>query len=215
MRKYFRKYYDTIIKDGDVCSFCGLPAKYRSRDTGNYRCERSSNMCPSVRAKNTKGLKKAHVESRLSAGHFNDSRGWSKGLSLTSNDKIFTENSRHSTGFVKKRIRKDNILPYECKNCGVTDSWMNRPLVLELDHINGQRTDNRIENLRFLCPNCHSQTPTFKGRNTNNGKKTVPDDVLVELAKTYECNIRRVLIEAGLAPMGANYKRVKRLISQL
>ena len=49
---------------------------------------------------------------------------------------------------------------YECAYCGVND-WRGRKLVLPVDHVNGNWRDNRKENLRFLCPNCHSQTSTF------------------------------------------------------
>lgn len=56
-------------------------------------------------------------------------------------------------------------MEYKCACCGNTGEWNGRPLVLQLDHINGDNCDNRLENLRFLCPNCHSQTDTFAGRN--------------------------------------------------
>lgn len=66
---------------------------------------------------------------------------------------------------IKKYIMKFNILPYECVKCGTKDMWCDSSLVLQLDHINGNPLDNRVENLRFLCPNCHSQTSTFAGKN--------------------------------------------------
>ena len=56
-------------------------------------------------------------------------------------------------------------MPYLCGICGLGPEWNGMVLVLQIDHINGDSTDSRLENLRFLCPNCHSQTETFAGRN--------------------------------------------------
>lgn len=88
---------------------------------------------------------------------------------------------------------------------------LEKELILELDHINGIRNDNRLENLRFLCPNCHSQTPTFKGRNKTKNKK-VEDSVFIEALKTHK-NIRQALISLDLDPKGGNYKRGKKLLA--
>jgi hypothetical protein len=70
----------------------------------------------------------------------------------------------HSRIGVRKRILKDGLLNYKCDSCDITE-WNGKSISLELDHINGKRDDHRLENLRFLCPNCHSQTKTFRGRN--------------------------------------------------
>lgn len=59
-----------------------------------------------------------------------------------------------------KRLVEDYNWEYKCSSCGV-DEWLNKPIVLDLDHINGDNSDCRFENLRFLCPNCHRQTPTW------------------------------------------------------
>jgi hypothetical protein len=65
---------------------------------------------------------------------------------------------------VRKIIIKDNLIPYECSECGISE-WNDKKLALHLDHINGKNGDHRLENLRFLCPNCHSQTDTYTGKN--------------------------------------------------
>ena len=82
-----------------------------------------------------------------------------------SNDIIFVENGIHSPGALKRRIRKDNLIPYICAECGNIGFYNGKPLVLQLDHINGINTDHRLKNLRFLCPNCHTQQETYCSRN--------------------------------------------------
>lgn len=64
---------------------------------------------------------------------------------------------------IKKRILKDSLIPYVCSLCSITE-WQGQALSLQLDHINGINNDNHLTNLRFLCPNCHSQTDTYCGR---------------------------------------------------
>lgn len=65
---------------------------------------------------------------------------------------------------LKRYCFEEGVLEPRCYTCGLTE-WRGQPAPLELDHINGDRHDNRLENLRILCSNCHAQTPTFRGRN--------------------------------------------------
>ena len=78
---------------------------------------------------------------------------------------VAVENSTYPRGCLKDRLIKDLKWEYKCKECGQGDMWKGKKLTLELDHINGVNNDHRLENLRFLCPNCHSQMPTNKGAN--------------------------------------------------
>lgn len=77
---------------------------------------------------------------------------------------IITNKVKFSTGQLKKRLLYDGILEYKCVKCANEGEWMGEAISLELDHINGDNNDNRLENLRILCPNCHSQTPTFRNK---------------------------------------------------
>lgn len=81
---------------------------------------------------------------------------------------ILIENSKYLyTNNLKKKLLKNNLLNNICYICNQIPIWNNKKLSLQLDHINGINNDNRIENLRILCPNCHSQTDTYSGKNTN------------------------------------------------
>jgi Zn finger protein HypA/HybF involved in hydrogenase expression len=57
----------------------------------------------------------------------------------------------------------------KCWTCGITN-WNNKPIVMELEHIDGNSTNNNLDNLSLICPNCHSQTPTYKAKNIGNGR---------------------------------------------
>ena len=65
---------------------------------------------------------------------------------------------------IKLRVLGAGILQNRCDICGISE-WLGRPLSIQIDHVNGIRNDNRLTNLRMLCPNCHSQTETFASRN--------------------------------------------------
>jgi hypothetical protein len=80
---------------------------------------------------------------------------------------ILVENSTYTNiARLKIRLLREGLLEakYYRQDCGLTD-WHGKPISLQLDHINGDNLDHRIENLRLLCPNCHSQTETFAGKN--------------------------------------------------
>ena len=83
-------------------------------------------------------------------------------VKLKSED-VYTENSSYA--HIKDRYFADKITEYECSVCHLPPQWNNLPLVLQLDHINGNKFDNRKENLRWICPNCHTQTKTFSSKN--------------------------------------------------
>jgi Zn finger protein HypA/HybF involved in hydrogenase expression len=66
---------------------------------------------------------------------------------------------------LKRRLIKEGLLVNRCSECDSLPEWRGKPLTMVLDHRNGDNTDNRLENLRLLCPNCNSQQATFAGRN--------------------------------------------------
>jgi Zn finger protein HypA/HybF involved in hydrogenase expression len=78
---------------------------------------------------------------------------------------ILVEKSTFNRNHLKIRLLKENILLNECAICKQPPLWNGKSLSLQLDHINGIGDDNRLENLRILCPHCHSQTENFAGKN--------------------------------------------------
>lgn len=73
--------------------------------------------------------------------------------------------ARSDRSTIKRRLLDAGILKNACDECGISE-WRGKPLSVQIDHKNGKPNDHRIENLRMLCPNCHSQTETFGGRNS-------------------------------------------------
>jgi len=96
---------------------------------------------------------------------------------------ILIENSNYSRSSLKKRLVDEKILEYKCEKCSNIGEWLGEKITLQLDHKNGVFNDNRIENLRFLCPNCHSQTDTFAGKKIKK-QKSVDLEIYVNRRKT-------------------------------
>ena len=108
-----------------------------------------------------KSLLRKIEQFNISISHFIKKQRYAK----YSDEEIFKENSEYSSmvSIKVKLINKYNWKS-ECSRCKLSE-WMGQKIPIEIDHINGIHNDNRIENLRFLCPNCHSQTDTYTGKN--------------------------------------------------
>lgn len=107
-------------------------------------------------------------------------------LNNVKKEDILKENCKHQRIVLRRYIIKNNLIPYKCAICGCTE-WQGKTLSLELDHINGINNDNRLENLRFLCPNCHSQTSTYGSRNQqlNSSEYDISDDLRKMVEEKY------------------------------
>lgn len=115
---------------------------------------------------NHKTLKKFITNNNINTDHFQIHNPNQKLRFAKYNLKdILIENSFYANiSRLKIRLVKEGYLKYKCSICKLTE-WQNKPISLQLDHINGNSKDHRITNLRFLCPNCHSQTDTYAGKN--------------------------------------------------
>lgn len=123
---------------------------------------------------------------------------------------LFRTNCKHNRNIIRRRIIKENLLPYKCAICGIS-SWNGKTLSLELDHINGINDDNRLENLRFLCPNCHSQTTTYGSRNHRiaESKYDITDELRELVINTYK---KYGDIRVVSAKLGIRRKVVRRIV---
>lgn len=124
----------------------------------------STGMYKSLRARiKEENIDISHLQSGVGANKGRKFPGFSRGQPL---EKILIADSTYNNlRFLKRRLIEENILPNQCQVCGQPPTWNNKPLTLQLDHINGINTDNRLENLRIVCPNCHTQTETYAGKN--------------------------------------------------
>jgi len=114
-------------------------------------------------------LQKYVKDFKLDISHFKG-RGWCKGLRFgfrprIALEQILIQNSYFQSYKLKNRLIRERLKPAYCEECGWAKKSDDGRLPLEIDHINGDVHDNRLENLRILCPNCHSLQPHYRGRN--------------------------------------------------
>ena len=125
---------------------------------------------------------------------------------------VFIKNSTVTQKVLRGYTLRHNIIPYRCNVCGCDGRWQQGIISLELDHIDGDNTNNEVKNLRYLCPNCHAMTSTYRGKNKNTHPNTTVTDAEFTRALEETPNIRQALMRIGLAPKGANYSRAKKLL---
>lgn len=150
-------------------------------------------------------LKKAVKERNLDISHFTG-QGWNKNNYDYS---TFTKNSTRKNG--KPTLDAViNLRGRKCEQCGTTE-WLGNPINLEIHHIDGNHNNNELENIQLLCPNCHSYTENYRGKNVNTGKIKVSEEDFVKALRDSN-NISQALRKVGLSLGSGNYKRANELI---
>lgn len=198
---------------------CNNEAKFVTKQGKNICCK-SSTQCPVNRAKNSKGLKQCYATNQRSTVFGNIEIGdIARANSIIANQRkqmlrfINGESNTLSNSAIKRLLLRENYVEDKCIECGNSE-WMGKKLNLELDHIDGDNFNNSFQNLRLLCPNCHSITDSYCGKNKNTGKMKVSDESLLTALKK-EPNIRQALISVKLSPKGGNYTRAIKLLNKI
>lgn len=146
----FQELLNTSNSFVDILIKVGLDPYNGNHKTLNHRIKEES-FDISILEQNRKKNQERHMKSLL------EKRTYSL-------EDILVENSNYGSHHLKQKLLSKNILKNKCYTCGNNGEWYGKKLSLQLDHINGINNDNRLENLRLLCPNCHSQTETFSGK---------------------------------------------------
>lgn len=114
-----------------------------------------------------KTLKKKIQEFNIDVSHFTGQR-WQQSPIVRNkytNENLFVKNSTVALATIRKYILRNNVIEYVCSECGCDGNWRGKTLSLEVHHKDGDRTNNELTNLTFLCPNCHAVTENFGSKN--------------------------------------------------
>lgn len=185
------------IETDELCHYsCGQKAKYRN-GSGNLMCEERSSKCPAVKSKNSKGVLKAHKDGKLPGwnGQVKLNRGWAKGKTAATDSRInanYDPSQMFSYG--GKGPHKKVLIDergHICEKCGNSE-WLGKHITLELEHKDGDNKNNIKDNLELLCPNCHSQTKTWRRAKDKykykRNKKHTDEDMIAAIKESSNLN---------------------------
>lgn len=202
------------IDTNELCSYgCGFVAKFIN-GSGNVMCHERSTKCPLVKQKNSLGLKNSYNSGKRKPAselyknlsqEVKNKINWNKGK-FTATNFFYDGKGNHKGFLIKER-------GHNCESCN-NSVWLGKPITIELEHIDGNNRNNEKQNLKLLCPNCHSQTNTWKGRNKNsleNKNKWPINDKEFLNAINATSNIRQALLKLGLTAKASNYERAYNL----
>ena len=200
------------VKTTEMCKFgCGNVAGFENAQ-GGLMCEEYSTKCPINKEKNS-------ANARRSANRASGKEIYAR-MPQEKKDRMADSNRGKITiipfGIGPSRNQHKKLLiierGYKCEQCNLSQ-WNDLPIPLEKDHVNGDRGDNRKENLKLLCPNCHAQTVTYRGKNIKK-RTTVSNEEFIE-ALTSTKNVRQALLKLNLTPSAGNYVRAYEMLGEL
>lgn len=197
-----------------ICVYCQQEATFQLK-SGKPCCQPKATQCPELRRRNSEAVKQAHAAGKIPTSQLSPYQGWNKGKTsfkprTVLDVELFSDCSRASVSTVRRRILADNLIAYHCSECGVAPTWNGLPLVLQLEHRNGINTDHRLENLCFLCPNCHSQTVTWGARNKK--KRAILTDK--EIRHAFDLcngNVHQTVLKLGYSITSTAYEKIRRV----
>lgn len=196
-------------------------------------CKTSYSYAEVIRKAGRKGggsiqtLKKYIEQYEIDTSHFTG-QNWNKGKTKKNDSRlaniaiasekyqledVFKKDSSISQHGLRGYVERHQIVEYKCNICGCDGHWQDGVVIaLELHHRDGDNHNNEIDNLIYLCPNCHALTENFKGKNKKDySTKVVSEEDFVKALQEAP-NIRQALLKLGLAARGDNYTRAKNLM---
>lgn len=145
-------------------------------------------------ASSTETINKVLTEYNISTKHFTY---LPKGVEKRTMENIFCLNSTAGQSTVRKWFKNKTDISYKCSICGLEPIWNGKELSLTMDHINGNKHDNRLDNLRWVCPNCDRQLDTFGSKNRKNIDKLNEQGANIEVPTTHRVKQTTYCIDCG------------------
>lgn len=194
-----------------ICKYCGKPftEKYSKWSNGDFCSKSCSRKFSHTFINKEKLSEKMKKISQLNPLSKEEIEKRVKTFNNTIKERLMNTNwSSLSEEQVKKRLFFEQ--EGKCNKCGNSE-WLGQQISLELEHKDGNHNNNSRDNVELLCPNCHSQTDTYRGRNVNNAGKRYTNENMVE-AFIKEGTIYKALKSLGMAAKGKNYERFARCL---